>query len=233
MRTFPLMIAFAASTVAASALAQGKIDVGDAPTLRAGYWEVTSTVQDKSGTETMKSFLCVDDAMQEKMSVFAQGGVGGMCSEMSVKPQGANRWAVRSVCNPGNMGRMVSEGTISGDMRTQYRSEMVTTGSMLGQPMDDKTVQDARHVGACPDGIVPGDIVMEEGKVNMLEMGATMEKDGGVLGGLGGLLGGGAQGGSAGQSQDGQAPAPSKGAAQDAGDLLQNLGGALGKMFGK
>src|SRR5690606_28998205 len=112
---------------------------------------------------------CVDDAMQEKMSVFAQGGVGGMCSEMSVKPQGANRWAVRSVCNPGNMGRMVSEGTISGDMRRQYRSEMVTTGSMLGQPMDDKTVQDARHVGACPDGIVPGDIVMEEGKVNMLE----------------------------------------------------------------
>src|SRR5690606_1453329 len=110
-----------------------------------------STTRKGNGAEKMKSSVCVDEAMQEQMSVLAQGGMGGMCSEVSITPQGANRWAYRSVCNPMGMGRMTSQGTISGDMRTQFHSETVTTGSMLGKPMDDETVQDARHVGACPD----------------------------------------------------------------------------------
>lgn len=234
MKILPVMIALAASTVAGGVLAQNQIDLSDAPKLRAGYWETTSVTESKEGKETMKSHLCVDDAMQEKMSMFAMGSMGGICSEMSMTPQGGNRWAFRSVCSPGRMGRMVSEGTISGDMRTRYHSEMVTTGSVFGQSMNDRTVQEARHVGACPDGIVPGDIVMEDGsKMNMTQISAAADEGGGVLNQLGDLFGGGAQGGSAGPSQGGQAPAPSQGAGQDANDLLKNLGGAFGKMFGK
>jgi len=234
MKILPVMIALAASTVAGGVLAQNQIDLSDAPKLRAGYWETTSVTESKEGKETMKSHLCVDDAMQEKMSMFAMGGVGGICSEMSMTPQGGNRWAFRSVCSPGGMGRMVSEGTISGDMRTRYHSEMVTTGSVFGQSMNDRTVQEARHVGACPDGVVPGDIVMEDGtKMNMSQAMGSAAEGGGILDQLGGLVGGGGQGESAGQSQGGQASAPSQGAGQDANDLLKNLGGAFGKMFGK
>ena len=232
MKIFRITIVLAAVAVAGSALARNQIDLDNMPKLRAGYWETTSTTQDASGKETMTSFLCIDDAVQQKMSVFAQGGMGGMCSEVSMKPQGANRWAFRSVCNPANMGRMVSEGTISGDMRTHYRSETVTTGSMMGQSMNDRSVQEARHVGACPEGIVPGDIVTKEGTINMMEMAAIGKDAGGVLGNLGGLLGAGAQGGSE-QSQNGQASAPSKGLPQEANELIQNLGGALGRMLGK
>ena len=245
MKTFPITIALAAAAVAGGALAQNPIDLSDAPRLRAGYWETTSVTESEGSKETMRSHLCVDDAMQEKVSIFAQGGMGGMCSETSMKPQGGNRWAYRSVCNPAGMGRMVSEGTISGDMRTRYHSEMVTTGSFMGQSMNDKSTQDARHVGACPKGIVPGDMVMEDGtKINMNQMMGSVggggglgagggEGGGGIFDQLGGLLGGGAQGGSAGPSQGGQAPAPSRGQSEESNDLLKNLGGAFGKMFGK
>ena len=239
MKPFSITIAIAAISAAGGALAQNQIDLADAPRLRAGYWETTSVSEGKSGKETTKTHLCVDDALQEKMSIFSQGGMGGMCSEVSMTPQGANRWAFRSVCKPGGIGRMVSEGTISGDMRTRYHSEMVTTGSFMGQSMNDRTVQDSRHVGACPKGIVPGDIVMEDGtKMNMSQVMSTAgtgggEGGGGIFGQLDGLLGGGGQGGSAGQSQGGQASAPSKGQSEESSDLLKNLGGAFGKMFGK
>lgn len=234
MKTFSITIALAAAAVAGAALAQNRIDLGDAPRLRAGYWETTSIQEDRNGKETTKISMCIDDAMQEKMSVFSQGGMGGMCSEMSITPQGGNRWAVRSVCNPAGMGRMVSEGTVSGDMRTRYHSDMVTTGSIMGQSMNDRTIQEARHVGACPDGVVPGDLVMEDGtNVNMLQLGAAGAKGDGILDQLGSVLGGGAQGGSAGQPRGGQASSASQGQPQDSNDLLQNLGGALGKIFGK
>ncbi|NLD54364.1 MAG: DUF3617 family protein [Burkholderiaceae bacterium] len=236
MKTFPLTIALAAAVVAGGAMAQNRTDLGDAPRLRAGYWETTSIQEDRNGKETTKISMCIDDATQEKMTVFSGGG---MCSETSITPQGGNRWTVRSVCNPAGMGRMVSEGTISGDMRTRYHSDMVTTGSMMGQSMNERTIQEARHVGACPDGIVPGDMVMEDGtKINMNQMmgsvgGGGGEGGGGIFDQLGGLLQGGAQGGSAGQSQGGQAPAPSKGQSEESNDLLKNLGGAFGKLFGK
>lgn len=233
MRILPITIALTAIAVAGGALARNQIDPDSMPKLRAGYWETTSTTQKTNGKETMTSFLCIDDAVQQKMSVFAQGGMGGMCSEVSMTPQGANRWAYRSVCNPGNMGRVVSEGTISGDMRTRYRSEAVTTGSVLGQSVNDTTVQEARHLGACPKGIVPGDIVTSEGKINMIEMSAIAQETGGLADVLGGILGSAAQGESAGQSRNGQADASAGGLPQEASEALRNLGGALNRMLGR
>lgn len=206
MKTFPITIALAAAAVAGGALAQDSIDRGEAPRLRAGYWETISVEQGRSQKRT-KAFMCVDNAMQDRMSAFSQGG---MCSEVSISRQGSQRWAFRGVCNPAGMGRMVSQGTISGDLQERFKSETVTTGSFMGQSMDSRSTQDARHVGACPDGIVPGDLVMEDGsKINVMRMAAGSVAGGGILGQIGGLLGGGAQGGS------------------------QDLGAALGRLLGK
>ncbi len=205
MKSLSITIALAAAAIAGDALAQDSIDLGDAPRPRAGYWETLSTEQGSKGGKKTKVFMCVDDAMQERMSVLTRGG---MCSELSIKPQGSQRWAFRSVCNPAGMGRMVSEGTISGDMHERFQSETITTGSFMGQSMNSKSTQDARHVGACPDGIVPGDLVMADGsKINVMQMAAGA--GGGMLVQLGGLLGGGGQGGS------------------------QNLGEALGRLLGR
>ena len=205
MKPFQIMIALAAAAVAGGALAQDSIDLGDAPMLRAGYWETLSIEQGSKGEKRTKVFMCVDDAMQERMKVLTQGG---MCSELRIEPQRSKRWAFRSVCNPGGMGRMVSEGTISGDLHERFQSETVTTGSFMGRSMNSKSTQDGRHVGACPDGIVPGDLVMADGsKFNVMQMAAGA--GGSILGQLGGLLGGGGEGGS------------------------QNLGKALDRLLGK
>lgn len=214
MKRLSVVIAMAAASFAGEAMSQNTVDLSDAPRLRAGYWETTSVTHSDDGSETTKISLCVDDALQEEMNLFSSGSQIGACSEMSLTQHGSDRWSFRSVCNPGNMGQMLTEGMISGDMQTQYQSEIITSGSRMGQAVKEKTVQKARYVGVCPAGIVPGDMLMEGGmKINMKQM-AELSR------GMSGLSGSG--GASSGQSPATQ-PLPSTGLPPDAAQLIESL----------
>lgn len=152
-----------APEVAESAPAEG-------PELRAGLWTVTSD------TDGMVSSIrmCVDAEVQRQMSVLGSQMAGGACEESTVTPHPGGGWAVRSICDMGSGGRVVSQGVTTGDMNAAYRTEMTSTTTGAAVPHMNRTVtslMEGRHEGPCPDGMVPGDMEAPGGiRLNMLEM---------------------------------------------------------------
>lgn len=140
------------------------------PELREGLWVVTSQMDDL--TTTMR--MCVDAEVQRRMSVLGSQMAGGACEEAEVTPQAGGGWTVRSVCDMGSGGRTVSEGALTGDLRTAYRNEMTSTTSGAAVPHMNRTVTQVvqgEHQGACPEGMSPGDLEGPGGvRLNMLEM---------------------------------------------------------------
>lgn len=140
------------------------------PELREGLWVVTSQIDDL--TTTMR--MCVDAEMQRRMSVLGSQMAGGACeaAEVSARPGGG--WTVRSVCDMGSGGRTVSEGTLTGDLRTAYRNEMTSTTTGAAVPHMNRSVTQVvqgEHQGACPEGMAQGDMEGPGGvRINMLEM---------------------------------------------------------------
>lgn len=130
-------------------------NVGGMPVIRDGYWAVSTT----SDGITMDSTMCVDRAMQERMSVFGQDATQGMCERATIERRG-NGWVSHSDCNAAGMDMDV-DMTITGDMRTTYRTEMVM--SQNGQPMGTPHVSEGRYRGACPANMQPGDFTMGGG----------------------------------------------------------------------
>lgn len=140
------------------------------PELRDGLWVVTSQMEDLSTTMRM----CVDAAVQRRMSVLGSQMAGGACEEAEVSARAGGGWSVRSVCDMGSGGRTVSEGTLTGDLRTAYRNEMTSTTTGAAVPHMNRSVTqvvEGEHQGACPEGMSPGDLEGPGGvRVNMLEM---------------------------------------------------------------
>lgn len=131
---------------------------GDAPILRDGLWRVTTAV-DGQPTEMR---MCMDRAFQEAMGVFGQQFAGANCSENSTTPRPGGGWNVRSVCEMAQMGRMVTEGVTTGDLRTAYRTEMttVTTGAAMAQMNGTSTtLVEGVYEGPCPSDMNPGDMI--------------------------------------------------------------------------
>ncbi|MEH6665116.1 MAG: DUF3617 family protein [Brevundimonas sp.] len=149
---------------AAEAAPQGR------PELREGLWVVVSE------TDGMRSAMrmCVDARVQERMSVLGSQMSGGACEEASVTPRAGGGWTVRSVCDMGSGGRVVSEGVTTGDLDSAYRTEMTSTTTGAAVPHMNRTVTqvvEGEHQGACPEGMAPGDLEAPGGiRFNMLEM---------------------------------------------------------------
>ncbi len=141
------------------------------PKLREGLWTMAS-VSDGMNTE---SRMCVDAAMQEQMSVLGGQMAAGACSENAVTPRVGGGYAMRSVCDMGAGGKMVSQGVVTGDLSSGYRSEMTVTTTGAAVPQMNRTVtmvSTATHGGACPAGMKAGDLETQGIKVNMLDMAA-------------------------------------------------------------
>jgi hypothetical protein len=143
---------------------------GQAPRLRAGLWSV-STIMDGSA-QTAR--MCLDDAVQTRMSVMGGQMAGGACQQAEVTPRPGGGWAMRSVCDMGSGGRMVSEGVVTGDPQSRYRSEMTVTTSGAAVAHMNRTVthvSEGRHEGPCPADMRAGDMEMAGGmRLNMLDM---------------------------------------------------------------
>ncbi|MFN3815048.1 DUF3617 family protein [Brevundimonas sp.] len=143
---------------------------GDRPVLREGLWVMASD------TDGMRSAMrmCVDAEVQARMSVLGSQMSGGACEESSVTPRPDGGWTVRSVCDMGSGGRVVSEGVTTGDLNSAYRTEMTSTTTGAAVPHMNRTVAqlvEGEHQGACPEGMAPGDLEAPGGiRFNMLEM---------------------------------------------------------------
>lgn len=143
------------------------------PMLREGVWTVTTTPGENPAVVTR---MCVDRAMQKRMSLLG-GQLGAHCTENSVRPQ-AGGYAMRAVCTAPGGGQSVSEGRVTGDLNSDYRSEMTvtTTGAPMAQMNGtSRIVSTAVHGGACPADMRPGDMEMNGMRINVLDMAAAAE----------------------------------------------------------
>ncbi|MFN4295576.1 MAG: DUF3617 family protein [Brevundimonas sp.] len=140
------------------------------PVLRDGLWVMASE------TDGMRSAMrmCVDADVQQRMSILGSQMSGGACEESTVTPRPGGGWAVRSVCDMGSGGRVVSEGVTTGDLNNAYRTETTSTTTGAAVPHMNRSVTqvvEGEHRGDCPDGMQPGDLEAPGGiRFNMLEM---------------------------------------------------------------
>jgi len=161
--------AFAIAVGAAIALAAGPAAAQDYPALKAGQWELTSTTS-QAPDKPAKSTYCIDASVQKEMAGFGEGMRKEMCSKSTMKREG-NRYVGESECMLGTTTmKSRSVMTLTGD--SAYRTEAKATYDppFMGMKESTTTVE-GRYVGACRDGLVPGDLVTATGqKINVKQL---------------------------------------------------------------
>lgn len=164
-RTARIALAFVATLVAGAAMAADEY-----PVLKSGQWEMTTTT-DRPGTKPQVSTVCLDAALQREMVDMGSGIRREFCSKSSLRRAGA-QFVTDTECKLGNsVARTHAVMTMIGD--TAYRTEAETSYDppLFNDLRRATTVVEARHVGACRDGLVPGDIVTAGGqKINLREL---------------------------------------------------------------
>ena len=155
-----LLSASSRSDAGKSAAADGGKTAAKTVTLatpQAGLWEQTVSGGPMPHAMTVK--MCVGDTAPGS-NPFNTPKAGLTCSENSLKPVGGGA-EFHSVCQTQGM-NIVSDGKVSGDMRTAYTMQITTrtTGSNVPPQMADMTMSvDARRLGDCPAGVAPGAVV--------------------------------------------------------------------------
>jgi hypothetical protein len=166
--TGPVRIALLA--LAALAVGSNGASADEYPVLKPGQWEMTTTT-DRPGALPQTSTICFDAALQKAMIDIGSGMRKELCSKITVRRVGA-QFVTDAECRFGNStvkSHVVM--TMRGD--TAYRTEAETSYDppLFNDLKRAKTVVEAKHVGACRDGLVPGDIVTAAGqKLNIREL---------------------------------------------------------------
>jgi hypothetical protein len=156
-------------------LAAGAASAQPYPARKPGLWKQSMN----AGGHAVDSSFCLDAATEKQMSVFGQQMGAQSCTKMSVTPAPGG-WNFDSVCPISGGGQIATKGTARGDFnsRVQVKATSVTTGArmaaMNGAHQMDMT---STWAGACPAGMVPGDMTMPGGiKVNILKMAGSKSR---------------------------------------------------------
>lgn len=122
-----------------------------------GLWEQTVSGGPMPKAMTVK--MCIGETAPGS-NPFNTPRAGVTCSENSLKTVGSGA-EFHSVCQIQGMD-IVSDGKVSGDMRTAYTMQITTktTGPNVPPQMADMTMSvDAKRLGDCPAGVAPGAVV--------------------------------------------------------------------------
>ena len=154
-------------TAAAASLAIAQ----DYPKMKSGQWEMTTTsTKAGAGSPPTKSTMCTDDALQKEMISMGAGMRREMCTKNEFK-RDASKITMSSECKIGDS-KVVSRAvmTLAGD--TGYKTEISSSFDPPFMGMkDSQTTLQGKYVGACRDGMVPGDFITPGGqKINIKGM---------------------------------------------------------------
>lgn len=163
-----LTLVLIASAFAVQAVAQPAL-----PSRKPGLWQQTMSSGKPGQKPTpMVTTLCLDASVDKAVSIMGQGFGEKSCSSNSVTRAGAG-YKFNSNCAFGGGGKIVTEGTVSGDFSSSYQVQMnsvVSGAPMAAMNGAAATTIAAKWMGACPAGTKPGDMTMPGGiKVNMLD----------------------------------------------------------------
>jgi len=153
-------------TAAAASLAIAQ----DYPKLRSGQWEMTTTSVKAGAGAPTKSTMCTDDALQKEMISMGAGMRKEMCTKNEFRRDGS-KITMSSECRIGDSKVVTSAVmTLSGD--TGYKTRIASSFDPPFMGMkDSQTTLEGKYVGACRDGMVPGDFITPGGqKINIKGM---------------------------------------------------------------
>jgi len=126
---------------------------------REGLWEMTIASSAGPGME-MTGQMCLDKERAAKFDV-QPTDQNQDCTASKLRPT-AEGWAFSSSCKMGE-GRVISEGTVKGDLSRTYtveaKSRMEPAIPNMPEAMDTKIT--ARWLGACQPGQTPGQFAMK------------------------------------------------------------------------
>jgi hypothetical protein len=126
----------------------------------------------------MVSKMCLDKTVEDKMAGFSPSVDRSKCSTYSVTHQPNGDWAVATVCDRGQMGKVSSNGTIHGDFDNGYHMESVstTTGASIDRMNGEhKLIMDSKWLGPCGPDMKPGDVEVNGMKMNVINPTAPMK----------------------------------------------------------
>jgi hypothetical protein len=157
-----------------------EIDSNGFPKLRNGLWNVT-TVTDGV---TMSAKICLDDAFQREVSLFALSLNGSLCPEAPTISRSGGGFTTNRTCAMGPV-RLVDTTQISGDMQTNYvrQTNTVTTGPGI-PPQTSSQRETGSFAGRCPSDMSGGDMDMNGGRMNarmLLAIGGAVALPSGAL----------------------------------------------------
>ena len=114
--------------------------------------------------------MCVDAQSQRELIAMGQGMVQTMCRRSELRADG-NRYVAEAECDLGaTRSRSRSVMTVVGDSAYRIEVQASFDPPMMGMKQSRTTV-DARHVGACPAGMRPGDMTLPDGRtINVRQM---------------------------------------------------------------
>jgi hypothetical protein len=145
-------------------------DALEFPTLKNGQWEMT-TQSSATGAAPRKTTVCLDANTQKRMFEMSQGMQKEMCTRMDMRRDGA-KYVMDAECKLGES-TVKSHGVMTMLSETAYRTESTAT---FDPPFnrdlrETKTVIDGKYLGACRDGMKPGDMITATGeKINLMEL---------------------------------------------------------------
>lgn len=158
---------------AAPAFAAAPVDV---PPLRPGLWEATTVPANRSQPRPEVTRVCIDKFTQRQVLDQLAFAMPRMCSRNQYGMRGG-RFVTESACTLGAStieGR--TETTFFRD--TGYHTEVVGRVGPAGKVAPtQRAVIDGKHVGACPAGMKPGDMVLPNGlTLNLVQMSLLLAK---------------------------------------------------------
>ena len=157
----------AAALLVAALAAPPALAATDFPTLKSGQWEMTTT-SSSAPANTRKTMVCLDASTQKQMLDMSQGMQKEMCTKMTVRRDGA-KYITDAECRLGDS-VVRSHGVMTMLSDTAYRTEASATFDppISKDLKESKTTVEGKYVGACRDGMQPGDMLMPNGqKINL------------------------------------------------------------------
>ena len=153
------------------ALAAPAVDV---PPLRAGLWEATTAAPGRGQPRPAVTRMCIDKHTQRSVLEQIALAMPLMCSRYQYGMRGG-RFVTDSSCT---LGASTIEGKTETTFfrDTAYRMEVVGRVGPTGRVAEmQRAVIDGRHIGACPAGMKPGDMVLPNGlTLNVVQMSAVI-----------------------------------------------------------
>lgn len=142
----------------------------DLPARKPGQWELRIVAEKPAGTPGMDAQMCLDAATDRDLMEFGLKMSKDSCKRYDIRRAGG-AWVIDAECALGPI-KSATKTTISGDFQSAVSLRIEGTAEGLpggGKgPQATLMTQTARWVGACADGMRPGDIAMAGGlKVNV------------------------------------------------------------------